>query len=122
LAPISAERAPFRRDPARYVGYLEAHIEQGPRLEAANKRIGVVTGLVGIRRYRIFARGQADHAGTTPMAMRRDAGATLFRLAGRVGSEFPRLGGPDTVWNIGTLALRPGAANVVPGEAEMILE
>jgi N-carbamoyl-L-amino-acid hydrolase len=54
--------------------------------------------------------------------MRKDAGATLFALAARIAAEFPRLGGPDTVWNIGSIALRPGAANVVPSEGEMMLE
>jgi beta-ureidopropionase / N-carbamoyl-L-amino-acid hydrolase len=54
--------------------------------------------------------------------MRKDAAATLFNLAVKIGGEFPKLGGPDTVWNIGTFALRPGAANVVPSEAEMTLE
>jgi N-carbamoyl-L-amino-acid hydrolase len=78
--------------------------------------------LVGIRRFRIRCRGRADHAGTTPMAMRKDAGIALFRLATRVADEFPRLGGPDAVWNIGNIALQPGAANVVPGEGEMTLE
>ena len=56
------------------------------------------------------------------MAMRKDAGAALFALASRVAAEFPRLGGRDTVWNIGSLELRPGAANVVPSEGEMVLE
>lgn len=56
------------------------------------------------------------------MRMRKDAGAALFALAVRVTTEFARLGGPDTVWNIGSIALKPGAANVVPSEGEMMLE
>ena len=76
--------------------YLEAHIEQGPRLEQAGRRIGIVTGIVGIRRFRIRTRGQADHAGTTPMANRRDAGAALFRIASQVAREFPRTWGART--------------------------
>jgi N-carbamoyl-L-amino-acid hydrolase len=122
LAALRNEGPRIRRDPQRVLCYLEAHIEQGPRLEALGRRIGVVTGLVGIRRFRIGCRGQADHAGTTPMAMRKDAGMALFRLATRIADEFPGLGGPDTVWNIGNVALRPGAANVVPGDGEMTLE
>lgn len=122
LTRVSQEQAPFRIDPARHAAYVEAHIEQGPRLELAGRRIAVVTSLVGIRRFRIVAHGQADHAGTTPMTMRKDAGAALFQLAARIGNEFPALGGPDTVWNIGNLVLKPGAPNVVPAEAEMILE
>jgi N-carbamoyl-L-amino-acid hydrolase len=111
-----------RYDPARHAAYLEAHIEQGPRLEAEQRRIGVVSGIVGIRRLRILAKGQADHAGTTPMAMRRDAGAALLRLAARVLAEFPAKASAETVWNIGRIEFRPGAANVVPAEAEMMLE
>jgi N-carbamoyl-L-amino-acid hydrolase len=122
LAVLHNEDALIRRDPKRVLCYLEAHIEQGPRLESVGRRIGVVTGLVGIRRLQIRSRGQADHAGTTPMAMRKDAGMALFRLGTRIAEEFPRLGGPHTVWNIGNIALRPGAANVVPSEGEMTLE
>jgi N-carbamoyl-L-amino-acid hydrolase len=122
LAALRNEGPLIRRDPARVLCYLEAHIEQGPRLESVGRRIGVVTGLVGIRRFRISSRGQADHAGTTPMSMRKDAGMALLRLGTRIADEFPRLGGPHTVWNIGNIALRPGAANVVPSEGEMTLE
>jgi N-carbamoyl-L-amino-acid hydrolase len=122
LADLRNEGALIRREPDRVLCYLEAHIEQGPRLESMGRHIGVVTGLVGIRRLRIRSRGQADHAGTTPMAMRKDAGLALFRLATRIADEFPRLGGASTVWNIGSIALRPGAANVVPSEGEMTLE
>lgn len=122
LAAANYGRDAVRYDPARHSAYLEAHIEQGPRLEAAGLRIGVVTGIVGIRRFRLLAKGQADHAGTTPMAMRKDAGAVLVRLAARIADEFPALAGDETVWNIGSMAFRPGAANVVPSEAEMVLE
>jgi N-carbamoyl-L-amino-acid hydrolase len=122
MAKADYTGAPALLEPDRHVAYLEAHIEQGPRLEASGQRIGVVTGIVGIRRLRIVARGQADHAGTTPIAMRKDAGATLLQLANRILTEFPRRGGPDTVWNIGSIGFRPGAANVVPSEGEMVLE
>jgi N-carbamoyl-L-amino-acid hydrolase len=122
LATIAHETPPLRFDAARHLCFLEAHIEQGPRLEAARRRIGVVSAIVGIRRFRIRVRGRADHAGTTPMASRSDAGAELIKLAAWVGEEFSRLAGPDTVWNIGQIEFRPGAANVVPAEAEMLLE
>jgi N-carbamoyl-L-amino-acid hydrolase len=122
LARARYDGTAWQRDPARHVGYLEAHIEQGPRLEAEGLRIGVVTGIVGIRRFRITAKGQADHAGTTPTAMRRDAARPLFELAHRVHTAFPELGSPETVWNIGVVHVRPGAANVVPSEADMVVE
>jgi N-carbamoyl-L-amino-acid hydrolase len=122
LATIASEPPPHRFDPARAVCYLEAHIEQGPRMEAGGKRIGVVTGLVGIRRFRLRSHGAANHAGTTPMAMRKDAGAALIALAASIDADMRRLGKPDTVWNVGNMIFRPGAANVVPSEGEMLLE
>jgi N-carbamoyl-L-amino-acid hydrolase len=112
----------WRLDRGRHIAFLEAHIEQGPRLEAEHRQIGVVTGIVGIRRFRISAAGQADHAGTTPISMRKDAVRPLVAIAHRVYSGFPGIAGPDTVWNIGSLIVRPGAANVVPSAAEMIVE
>jgi beta-ureidopropionase / N-carbamoyl-L-amino-acid hydrolase len=122
LGIISGEPPPHRFDAKRQVCYVEAHIEQGPRMEAAGQRIGVVSALVGIRRFRIRSHGAANHAGTTPMAMRRDAGAALIELGAAVTAEFRRLADADTVWNIGNVVFRPGAANVVPSEGEMLLE
>jgi N-carbamoyl-L-amino-acid hydrolase len=122
LANVPPASNPPRIDAQRHLCYLEAHIEQGPRLEQARRRIGVVTGIVGIRRFRIHTRGQADHAGTTPMSLRRDAGAPLMRLAVQAAQEFPRLGSPDTVWNVGSIIFRPGAPNVVPNAGEMVVE
>jgi len=122
LAALAKESPFLRLDRKRHIAFLEAHIEQGPRLETSGTKVGVVTGIVGIRRFRVASRGQADHAGTTPMGMRKDAAAALFNLAVRIEKEFPKIGGADTVWNVGTFALHPGAANVVPSEAEMTLE
>jgi N-carbamoyl-L-amino-acid hydrolase len=122
LQTIADAPPPHRFDGKRQVCYLEAHIEQGPRMEAAGQRIGVVSALVGIRRFRIRSHGAANHAGTTPMAMRRDAGAALVELGAAVNAAFRRLADPDTVWNIGNMIFRPGAANVVPSEGEMLLE
>lgn len=115
-------RPPARLDPARHAAFLEAHIEQGPRLEASGTSIGVVTALVGIRRYRIELTGQADHAGTTPMEMRKDSGAALIRLAHDLLGLLEAEKGPETVWNIGKASLAPGAFNVVPATAEFLLE
>lgn len=115
-------RPPARLDPARHAAFLEAHIEQGPRLEASGTSIGVVTALVGIRRYRIELTGQADHAGTTPMEMRKDSGAALIRLAHDLLALLEAEKGPETVWNIGKASLAPGAFNVVPATAEFLLE
>jgi len=106
----------------RHLAYLEAHIEQGPKLEAAGCTVGIVRGITGIRRFSAQAFGQADHAGTTPMNTRRDAARALFELMDHVYREFPRIAGRDTVWNIGDFAIRAGASNVVPQHAQMLIE
>ncbi len=117
-----AGRPAARFEDGRYRAYLEAHIEQGPRLEAEGRRIGVVTAIVGIRRFRVAFSGRADHAGTTPMNMRLDAGAASIRTAGELIGAFERDSGPATVWNIGKVTFEPGVANVVPGRAEFLFE
>jgi N-carbamoyl-L-amino-acid hydrolase len=109
-------------DPRRHIAYLEAHIEQGPRLEAEDKRIGIVTAIVGMRRMRVRFTGRNDHAGTTPMTMRSDAGSALLHFGAQVLDRFAAIAGPESVWNVGGMQVRPGAANVVQSEAEVIVE
>jgi beta-ureidopropionase / N-carbamoyl-L-amino-acid hydrolase len=121
VEPIRAQPI-LRLDMSRTLAFLEAHIEQGPRLEAQNLPVGIVTAIVGIRRLHFAIEGRADHAGTTPMGLRRDAGAAALRLAVAILDHLNAGRGPDTVWNIGHIALRPGAANVVPAAAEFIIE
>ena len=111
-----------RLDPARHVAYLEAHIEQGPRLEAEGRRIGVVGAIVGIRRIRVTFTGRADHAGTTPMHLRRDAGAALIEFCHQLRPRLEESRGADGVWNLGQVAFHPGVGNVVPGSAEVLVE
>ncbi len=106
-----------RLDPQRHVGYLEAHIEQGPYLEEAGERIGVVTSIVGIRSTRVDFVGEQNHAGTTPMNRRRDAGVAMFEFAVRLRERFSGIAGPTTVWTIGQAELQPGAASIIPGGA-----
>jgi beta-ureidopropionase / N-carbamoyl-L-amino-acid hydrolase len=110
-----------RRNPSSLAGYLELHVEQGPRLVNAGIPIGIVTAIVGICSYRLDFTGRADHAGTTPMPDRRDAGlgASAFSLAVRrlIMEEFP-----DCVANIGQVAYTPGAFNIVPERASLALE
>ena len=117
-----AGRRLVRLERGRHAGYLEAHIEQGGRLEAAGKRIGVVDAIVGIHDMRITFTGQRNHAGTTPMALRKDAGAALVAFAGRLDETFRAAAGPETVWTIGRIELDPGSTSVVPGRAEMLLQ
>jgi len=113
---------PARLEPERYVGYLEGHIEQGPYLEAEGNKIGVVTSIVGIRGCRIHFRGQQNHAGTTPMPRRKDAGVALIDFAYTLRQAFQAIAGPKTVWTIGRVSFSPGAPSIIPGEAEMILQ
>ncbi|WP_374442356.1 Zn-dependent hydrolase [Stella sp.] len=109
-------------EPGRHVGYLEAHIEQGGVLESEGLRIGVVTSIVGIRAYRVAFTGKQNHAGTTPMPIRRDAGVALVRFCNRIYERFAELTGPRTVWTVGKITLDPGAPSIIPGRAEMVLQ
>ncbi|MCC7275756.1 MAG: Zn-dependent hydrolase [Alphaproteobacteria bacterium] len=109
-------------DPARYVGYLEAHIEQGGYLEAGGKRIGVVTAIVGIFGYRVVFSGVQNHAGTTPMPIRKDAGVALVRFCNALYERFAAISGPRSVWTVGRILLEPGAPAIIPGRAEMLLQ
>ncbi|HTR83265.1 MAG TPA: hydantoinase/carbamoylase family amidase [Reyranella sp.] len=106
----------------RYRGYLEAHIEQGGVLEATDKRIGIVTGIVGIYVYRLTFSGIQNHAGTTPMPIRRDAGVAMMRLYNEVMERYPKIAGPRSVWTVGKMSVEPGAPAIIPGKAEMILQ
>ena len=112
----------LRLDPDRYAGFLEPHIEQGPHLEDAGRRIGVVTAIVGLRGIRFVLRGQQNHAGTTMMARRRDAAAALYELAYRINQEFPKVAGPRSVWTMGRVRIEPNATSIVPGYAELDLQ
>ena len=101
--------------------YLELHIEQGPRMEAAGIDLTVVEGIVGIHRHRLTVTGEQNHAGTTPFGRRRDAG----RVAARAAGTFREVAlGIDrgVVGNIGSMRFHPGGVNVVPGRAEFDLE
>src|SRR5580692_11197694 len=109
-------------DPARYLGYLEAHIEQGDTLDSRGLRIGIVEGIVGIWNWRVTLTGQQNHAGTTQMARRKDAGVAMVRLATQIHDRFATLAGPRTVWTIGRMLIDPNAPSVVPGRAEMLVQ
>jgi allantoate deiminase len=100
--------------------YLEFHIEQGPVLESLELPLGVVTSIAGQNRFTVTFRGQANHAGTTPMHLRRDALAAAARwisLVERYARAAPRL-----VATVGSIEVRPGAVNIVPGEVRASLD
>ena len=117
-----ADRARARLDADRYLGYLEAHIEQGPSLAEGGLEVGVVTSIVGIRGAVVSFTGEQNHAGTTPMPRRKDAGVALFEFAVRLRERFQSLAGDRTVWTIGRAELDPGAPSIIPGVARMLLQ
>jgi len=110
-----------RLDPARVASYIELHIEQGGVLDRGGVQIGVVQGIVGIDRYHVTLEGFANHAGTTPMAERRDALVAAARLILAVREEV--MAGPGRqVGNVGYVQVLPGAPNVVPGLVRLPVE
>lgn len=117
-----AGRPRFVMDPSRYVGFFEAHIEQGAVLETSGNRIGVVSAIVGFWQYEITVEGEQNHAGTTPMGLRRDAGLALVRLLNAIDVRFRALAGPRTVWTTGKISLDPGARSIIPGRAEALFQ
>jgi allantoate deiminase len=106
--------------PIEIAVYAEAHIEQGRRLLDAGKRVGLVTHVAGVRRFRLESMGEMNHAGTTPMRERRDA---LVPIAGMIG-RLPQLvrGVESGVVTCGAMEVRPGVANVIPDRAWAIVE
>jgi N-carbamoyl-L-amino-acid hydrolase len=109
-------------EPGRHLGYLEAHIEQGDWLEKDGLKLGIVTSIVGIHQYRITATGEQNHAGTTRMSARRDAGIAITRLSGAIERRFPEVAGERTVWTTGNITLEPGAPSIIPGRARMLFQ
>ena len=101
--------------PGSLLGFVETHIEQGPRLEAADRPLGVVTSIAGGTRLEITLTGEAGHAGTVPMDQRRDALAGAAE-AMSVMERYCR-GHEPLVATVGRIAVTPGAINVIPGEA-----
>lgn len=102
-------------------GYCEVHIEQGPILEENDARIGVVTGIQGMRWYDIAIEGVAGHAGTTPMHLRKDAlvgAANLIERFRQIAMEYDR----SAVVTTGSISVSPGSRNVIAGRATVSLD
>ena len=110
------------REPDSIHAFVELHIEQGPVLERDGRALGLVDAITGLFRWDARFVGEANHAGTTPMDLRRDA----FQAVAEVSSQIERIleehGSPRSRATIGRVELVPGAANVVPGEARFSLE
>lgn len=109
-----------RRTPESMAAFVELHVEQGPVLTTQQTQIGVVTGIVGQRRYWITVEGQSSHAGTTPMSMRQDA----LVAASQVVLAINRVGNHpgDQVATVGRMDLHPNVPNSIPGKVEMSLD
>jgi len=116
--PAALETA--RRDPADLLGYVEVHIEQGPVLEAEDLPVGVVTGIAGQTRAEVVFTGVAAHAGTVPMALRRDALAGAAEWIGAVEARGRAVDG--LVATVGEATVAPGASNVIPGRVALSLD
>ena len=110
-----------RRDPAELLGYVEAHIEQGPVLEAEGLALGVVTAIAAQIRYAVRVTGVAGHAGTNAMRLRKDAlaGAAEMMLA---IERITGAGPSDLVGTVGRISAGPGAPNVVPGDVTFTID
>jgi allantoate deiminase len=108
------------RAPSSVYAYVELHIEQGRILESENLPVGVVTGIAGPAWLRFNLAGEASHAGTTPMNLRRDALAAAAALIGRIEREAARNG--TSVGTVGQLELSPGGINIIPGQVTFSLD
>ena len=109
-----------RRTPESIAAFVELHVEQGPVLAAEQKQIGVVTGIVGQRRYWITVAGQSSHAGTTPMSMRQDALVAASQIVLAINQVGNQPG--DQVATVGRMDLHPNVPNSIPGRVEMSLD
>ncbi|WGH77542.1 hydantoinase/carbamoylase family amidase [Jannaschia ovalis] len=109
-------------DPSRFSAYLEPHIEQGPVLDAAGEAVGVVTAIVGLRQVTVTLTGAQNHAGTTPMHLRRDALRGLSDADHAIRAALAPLVTPASVWTIGHVALHPNAPSAVPGRARFTVQ
>jgi N-carbamoyl-L-amino-acid hydrolase len=109
-----------KRDPSRYLGFVEVHIEQGPVLDSLDLPLGIVTSINGSRRYTGEVVGLASHAGTTPMGQRRDAAAGVAELILFVEQRAAAV--PDVVGTVGMLEVPSGSTNVIPGRCRFSLD
>jgi allantoate deiminase len=117
LDPLDSDAAQLDGD---VIGFFEVHIEQGPVLEAGGLSVAAVSGILGQTRLSIQFSGHANHAGTTPMPMRRDALAAAAEWIAAVETIASRTEG--LVATVGKIALEPNAANVIPGTARVSLD
>ena len=116
--PDALQVARWRRD--ELLGYCEVHIEQGPVLEARNLPVGVVSAIAGQNRIGVSFTGEAGHAGTVPMSLRRDALCAAAEFVVAVETLTRSL--PGIVATVGQVSVLPGASNVIPGQVTLSLD
>ena len=112
-----------KRDDIR--AFLELHIEQGIVLESQSLDVGIVSSIVGIRRIEVVFQGEADHAGTTPMALRHDAlvaAAATVTSVRRAAEQLAAEGADYFVATVGILSVDPSASNIVPGRCRLVID
>ncbi|MDB5653400.1 MAG: hypothetical protein JWQ94_1013, partial [Tardiphaga sp.] len=112
-----------KRDDIR--AFLELHIEQSIVLESQSLDVGIVTSIVGIRRMEVIFQGEADHAGTTPMALRHDAlvaAAATVTSVRRAAEQLAAEGAEYFVATVGILTVDPSASNIVPGRCRLVID
>lgn len=102
------------------IGYIEMHIEQGPVLDQENRAVGIVTAISGASRRRVIVTGEAGHAGTVPMALRKDALSASAEMA--LAIEKLGAAAENGVATIGQLHVEPGAVNVIPGRVRFTVD
>ena len=110
------------RAPGSILAFVELHIEQGPVLDRQQVPLGVVEAITGLFKWNVRYTGAADHAGTTPMDLRRDAFQGMAEFAQQMTRVLEEYGSPRSRATVGRVQLHPGAANVVPGLAEFSLD
>lgn len=110
------------RDPDSIAAYIELHIEQGPVLDRLHKPLGVVDEITGLFKWAVWFRGEANHAGTTPMEMRKDAFMGLADFAHEIPRILQENGSDRSRATIGRAQILPGAPNTVPGLVEFSLD
>jgi beta-ureidopropionase / N-carbamoyl-L-amino-acid hydrolase len=111
-----------KRNPDTIHAFLELHIEQGPMLDKMDISIGNVDAIAGLFKWDVSLIGTPNHAGTTPMDMRKDAFMGLSEFASQIKRILDENGSPRSVATIGRVEISPGAANVIPGTVEFSLE
>ncbi|MFC4320451.1 Zn-dependent hydrolase [Litchfieldia salsa] len=109
-----------KRDPSTIKGYLELHIEQGKILEQENLPVGIVSGIVGVTWLKVKLKGEAGHAGTTPMWLRKDPLAAAAIILTKL-EELAKLQ-ERTVITVGRISAEPGGVNIIPSEVEFTID